>query len=573
MPRNIPDVEQLQRLVAAERERLVSDPNVIGVGLGPKIREGERVPGVALIYLVKRKYPDEEAMREAGTEPLPSEVKGFMTDVQLARPAVPDDNGPPTGQRGGRQEDPLVGGTSTTVLSEWHSFPTGYGTLGGICFDAGSGDAMAISNAHVWGEETGRDVIQPWLPLDEYVEATVKLITCGAVISYLAEWTWPSPLTAGLAAGAAVAAGAAIASDEEDPSRFGQRTTSPADEARTEAERITVEADLPEKPYPGLPYSLRTRWDYTRFTDRGEFTSATEVERRNEHVLRRKRVWTHRHQYRSGDRVEICAEIVGEEGTRPEDYFVVAQCFPLEDRDSVRSRVLRPGRCKPPPYAEDCFESFPDEAIGENARALYPVHVGSFRVTGPGQPEFGRPPADGSRDEGLALRIPEAGPLRVDVVPMVDWVRVGVSHTARPVEVRAFNDVGQVVDTARGGDQPSHVDRLELSGRGISRLEVSGGGGEGWLHGLCVEREGQEKDKKRNEQRRFHYRGSHDIDLGENPGRWGIVLSVQTVDNSPRGTEPVVAAQTIGGITASRNVADLGICLIVLLLDHAFDVI
>jgi hypothetical protein len=210
MARQHPDIQKLQAAVEKERTRLAADPNVVGVGFGPKIQGGKHVPGVALRYLVREKHADEDAIRKAKSEPLPREVDGFPTDVEVATADQPDDNGPPTGSRGGRQEDPIVGGTSTTVLSDWHSFPTGYGTLGGICFDASSGDSMAISNAHVWGEDIGRDVIQPWLPLDEYVESVVKLLACGPVISYLTEWIWPSPLTAGLAAGAAAVGTAAI---------------------------------------------------------------------------------------------------------------------------------------------------------------------------------------------------------------------------------------------------------------------------------------------------------------------------------------------------------------------------
>lgn len=576
MAAETPDAEKLQRVVASERDRLADDPNVVGVGMGPKIQDGEHVPGAALLYIVREKYDDEEAMAEAGTEALPSEVGGFVTDVRVSSPDVPD---LPTGARGTRIEDPLVGGTSTTVLSEWHSFPTGYGTLGGICFDAGSGDAMAISNAHVWGEETDRDVIQPWQPVGEYVEAVVKLALCGPTVSYLAEWEWPSPLTAGLAAGAAAAAAAAAASDEEDPSRFGQRTTSPPDGARTDAEHVELEAELPDRPYPGLPYTLETTWDYRRFTDQGEFTSSTEETRRNEHVIRSKRVWTRRGKYDAGDRVEICAEILGSPGTGPDDYFVVAQCFPLDDRDRVQSRVLRPGRCPDPPApGEYCFESFPERFYGDEQPPSFPLHVGPFRVDGPGEARFGTPPV-GEGPQGLALGIPHSDSLRVDVTPIVDEMRVDVSHTAAPVRVRAFNQLGQVVDTADGGGEERRVDRLELSGRGISRLSVSGGGGEGWLHGLCVEPRGedeealQRQEPRKEKEPRFGYRGTLDVGLGEDPGPWGITLDVQTVDNSRRDADPVTAAQTLGGITASQNVADLGGCLLVLLLDHVFDVI
>jgi hypothetical protein len=55
-----------------------------------------------------------------------------------------------------------------------------------------------------------------------------------------------------------------------------------------------------------------------------------------------------------------------------------------------------------------------------------------------------------------------------------------------------------------------------------------------------------------------------------------IAMFVQTVNNVPPGTDPAVAAQTIGGITASKNVAYVGEgtdCVIAMAWDHIFTVI
>jgi hypothetical protein len=431
---------------------------------------------------------------------------------------------------------------------------------------------MALSNAHVWGEETGLDVIQPWLPVDEYIEAGIKLLLCGPTVSYLAEWEWPSPLTVGLAAGAAAAAAAAAASDEEDPSRFGQRTTSPGAEELTEAEVIDLEADFAEKPYPGLPYSLETSWDYKRFTDQGELTSSVEEERKNQHVIRSKRVWTDRGKYRRGDRVDICAEIVGLSGKAPSDYYVVAQCFPLSDRNRVKSRVLRPCRCEEAPELDFfCFKAFPKRVTTRVQENEFPFYVGPYRVDGPGSPQFDNP----GTGPGPALRIPLDEALQIRVTPLVDEVEVYVSHFNKPVRVQALNQLDQIVDSVESGEEEGEIKALELEGKGINRLVVTGGGGEGFVHGLCVDpdRKGHQAEQQKQQERAFQYCGTLELGVGEDPAEWGITLNVQTVDYSRRDVDPITAAQNIGGMPVSQNVADLGGCVLVLLLDHVFDVI
>jgi len=197
--------ERLSDVAEAERRRLEGDPNVLTVGYGLRLRGGKAQYEVCVQYHVTKKLRSAEEIRSAGSQPIPKEVGGYPTDVIETHTARPHRNdGAPTGSRGSRIENPLIGGVSTTVLSDWHSFPTGFGTLGGICFDRSNGDAMAISNAHVWGSETGKDCIQPWMPTGEYLTAAVKLLTCGPA-AFILDMTAPSPLTVGLSAAAAAA--------------------------------------------------------------------------------------------------------------------------------------------------------------------------------------------------------------------------------------------------------------------------------------------------------------------------------------------------------------------------------
>ena len=271
-------------IVAAEARRCAKDPNVASVGIGLKFVEGKPTLRACLQYRVRTKLPTEAAVREAGSSPVPAEVGGYPTDViewTIDRPAACPGSKSPTGDRGSDRENPLVGGTSTTVLGDFHSFPTGYGTLGGLCIDAASGAPMALSNAHVFGDDIGNDAIQPWLPTGEYLEATVKYLFCGGPLAHLFFWTAPSPLTAILTGAAAAAWIAAAASDAEDPSRWGQRTSVPPPAgALTDREQIHLEAEPPRLPFPGRDWSTDTHWRYQRHTTAG--TTSTAISERRE---------------------------------------------------------------------------------------------------------------------------------------------------------------------------------------------------------------------------------------------------------------------------------------------------
>ncbi|MFQ8432659.1 hypothetical protein [Amaricoccus sp. W119] len=561
---------EIETIRLALARSLRDDPNVIGVGFGANLVDG-RPRGSALIIDL-RVMPEDEAGREKlGIDRYPDEYEGLPVRVEAAPMAKPD--AAPTGERGGRQEDPLLGGTSTAVLSDFLPFPTGYGTLGGICFDTGTGRAMALSNAHVWGEETAREVIQPWMPVDEYVEGVIKLLSCGPITSYLADTTPPSGLTAVLAAGAAGAWTAAAAADDADPSRWGQDETAVDGGTVTQAERVRLRAEVPANPMPGHPYVTATDWQYTRVTSAADLAAAIAEDRRNAHVTV-KNVVTERQQYSGGERVRICADILGFQARRARDHFVVARCFPLDHPERIVTRVLRPGPCGiERPDRWECFDAMPRQWLSD--ALSFPLHFGVFRFDGAGEPVVRSIEVANVAGASAALRIPLDGGLGVEILP-TRRVRVDVSHTFLPVTVLARDPIGRVVTQATSGATQGHRETLELEGTVISRLTIVGGGGEGWLHGLCVDRpkfSDMFPDDVPDQIRIFSFTGQLDLGLREDPGRWGIIVSVQTVDNSPPRTDPVTAAQNIAGIMSAPMTAQLAGCVTVLLLDHAFDVI
>ena len=572
-----PSEKALADVVAAEAQRCEADPNVACVGFGLKFVKGRPTLRAAVQYHVYRKLATPDEIRAAGSQPVLPKVEGYDTDVlewTIDRPANCPGSKPPTGERGGRKEDPLIGGTSTTVLGDFFSFPTGYGTLGGICFDASSGDAMALSNAHVYGDDIGNDAIQPWLPGSEYLEASLKYLFCGGPVSHLFFWTAPSPLTTILTTAAAAAWTAAIASDAEDPSRWAQRTGPvPAAGVQTQRERVHLEANIPYLPFPGRQWESKTSWQVTRVTTAGETSVSTTDNRPNEHVLVGKRVFTDREVYRGGDRVTICAQLFFPVDNTPPDRFVVAHCVPLSDPERIVRRVLVPdhGPCLKYDQQREpvCLRGFEPQAPGLTQMS-FRVKAGSFVLFSDADSTTLLPASAPDNPSGVnALRIPTPASLKIACPPST-YVALQVFHLNQPIRAVAISANGTQVATATSTPQRGVMQVLELTGLEIVRVEVEGGGGEGYLAGICVDK--RQIDVGSHRVRGRYYTGELTLARNEPPGKWGIVVVSQTLDNTPTGGDPVAAATRLGGIVDSANVVETGECACTILFDATFDV-
>jgi hypothetical protein len=563
----------LTEVAGQEQVRLADDPNIDSVGYGLRRRGGVPLYEVCVQYHVRVKLADPDQIRAVGSEVLPAEVGGYPTDVMETVAARPCKNeGPPTGSRGSHIDNPLIGGGSTTVLSDWHSFPTGFGTLGGLCFDSSNGDAMALSNAHVWGLDADKDCIQPWIPTGEYLTALLKLLTCGPA-AFILDDVVPSPLTAGLAAAAAGAWVAAALSDAEDPSRWGQRTgPQPGPAAVTTAETIQATAAVPDFPFAGRAYSAKTRWDYTRHTSAGNMNAAIEADRANEHILRGKLVWTERDTYSPGERVDICAEVITDRVANPAQLYVVAMCYPESNPERVLYRVLRPGRCKGPYRAKPiCLEDFPDP-LPSFGGSGYTIDLNPFRFES-GSPARVMPAQPGSPLEDRNLLELPSVPLRM-VFPPSTLLELETLQPGRGLQVIARNSAGQTVATAKGSGGSPDPATLTLRAPEMVEAVISGGGDGSALAGICVTKRPDDLADEGAAAKLFRlpYVGELDLGFREPKSRWNIVLQVQSLDPSGPKTDPVSAARVLGGITASANVLGVG-CIVVMLLDHVFDVI
>lgn len=557
-------------VAASEAQRLQSDPNVACVGIGLKFVNDKPTLEASLQYYVRAKLASDAEIRKSGSEPVPREVEGYKTDViqwTIDRRAVCPDSKSPTGDRGGDKENPLVGGTSTTVLGDFHSFPTGYGTLGGICFDSTSGAGMALSNAHVYGDDIGNDAIQPWLPTSEYLEGAVKYLFCGGPLAHLFFWTAPSPLTAILTTAAAGAWVAAIASDAEDPSRWGQRTGPvPPGGALTNRERIHLAAEVPHLPFSGRVWRSKTQWDYVRHTTVGATPATITADRPNEHALIGKRVFTDRDVYRGGDRVTICAELWSPPGIEPIERFVVAHCFPIAEPGRISRRVLVLGNecdrydaALEKQRAPICVRGFTPQVEGL-AQMTFPIVAAPFRLWS----EAGSTTLNGS-----ALRIPTPNVINIACPPSTH-VELEVFHTNKRIRATAYSANGVQIDQAESTDDQGIPQQLRLTGIEIVRIVVEGGGGEGYLAGICVDKRRIDAEQRKVVSR--YYRGTLNLPLRESAGKWAVVVVSQTLDATPTGGDPVTAARQLGGIVDSSNATEIGQCACSILFDHTFDV-
>jgi hypothetical protein len=566
------DATALRRLANRLDEEWSDDPNVISVGYGVKVVDDEHAEGPALRFVVREKFDDEDEIRDAGSDPIPDTIEGVPTDVIVNDAAA---LASPVGDRGTTEEEPLRGGVSTAPVGDFIPNPTGFGTLGGLCYHDVDGEEklMALSNAHVWGHDIGTEIMQPYRPAGEFAEASVKLLTCGPLISYISEGETPSGLTSVLATAAAAAGIAAAASDHKDPHRRGQEATEPAtSDERTLSERVSLTADPNDLPLPGTPYTFDVEWDYARETDAQTYTHDVKEERPNEHVLVRQHVWTERDEYEPGETVDVRGLVETTRAERADEFHVVAHLVPEDDPSRRETRVLCPTECERAPF--ECLTFGPEH---REALSDLPFDSGGFRVesqTGV-TVQDGRPPLTAERED-LVLGFPSEG---IDIsIPRSNraWVRV-IGFAGGEIRLEGFDDDGDLVDsdsTQRAVDRPH---RLTVTGNDLTDLRLSGGGNEAMLSMVCVqEGEATPISSCKDRSSVFCYGGEFTLDTSEDAGNWQALLSVQTVDTTTPETPPTEAARTIGGIEEAQLATSTvmpAACGIVLLLDDVFDVI
>jgi len=371
MSKNEEILNTVKDLVERLRQQYASDPNVQTIGWGLASRGGTLEDGVCIVFYVHQKLPSEKSIQGIGSQPIPDEIEGFKTDVQLAaaRPTQ-------AGSRDETKYDPLLGGVATSNAEHHIAWFNSYGTLGVLARDNATSAPVALSNWHVWadGGEVGDQIIQPGHPTaGDHVEAVGKVLACGPLITSLIEWEVPSPLTGGLYGGAAAAAAAAALSDYRDPNRRGQDNTLPEPGDLTLKEVVDVEIEYPQLPLPGLPFETDVKWQYARETVDQVLKFEVEEKNTNTQFLLGKMVVTDKAHYNPGETVQLTAAIWDYQPRPCDGYHVMAHLISHKKPDSALRVVLHPTACprtfpKEPPkddqQEEICIE-FEDYPTGQ----------------------------------------------------------------------------------------------------------------------------------------------------------------------------------------------------------------
>lgn len=566
--------KELRELAIRVEEQWKDDPNVIGVGFGFKHRQGKRVGGPALRFTVRSKYPTDEAIRTAGSSTIPDEIEGVATDVNVVETTA--DGTFWAGKRGRKIQEPLRGGVAIAPLSGLVPIPTSAGTLGAVCFYNDDGRLMALSNAHVLGNEIGCDVIQPQIPTTEIVTAEVEVLACGP-LAYVGDPVVPSGLTGILAGATAASWYATTLADQKDPHRRGQEATVPelASEKTIEESVEVVAQSITIVPLPGTPYQADVSWDYVRRTDESEYPFAIANETMtNEHTLIRKTVWMDQLEYPGGKTVEIMALLEAKNVDRPDAFHVVAHLTPEQQPERRESRVLHPAECP---------QTIPWLCVGFAGKKKDSVAKFPFSFTALGVPVSFNSDSKGifrdkwpisSPDGQIELEFPDEG-LEIKVPPTSLAEAHVVLFNSEPVILEAYDSDDELLDTATVGGPKELAHVLRVRGKAIARLVLRGGGGNSLLLFVCLRLEDKEVRPAPidPDNRIFCYRGTYALDPSEPKGAWRVLLTAQTVNTAPLGTPPLKAAEKLGGVHSAGLLALAAPCVLVMLLDHAFDVI
>lgn len=564
--RRVGELKRVEQAARLEAVKWRDDPNVRHLGWGRRMKDGQITDDLGVIFFVREKAISDSELLVLGTRRIPPTLDGgFASDVIASNPVRHDDT---IGQRGKQDYDPLVGGVSTANADNHNAFWGYYGTLGTLCWDSGDSTPLALSNWHVWAEdsEKGDNIIQPRQPTtDDYVEAGERLLFCGGpIVTHLVDWNPPRPLTVGLASAAAAAWTAAGLSDAADPIRRGQLATPPATAAeRTTREHVKVAMTPITDPLPGTPFGVNVKWSYRRTTDAAVRAHDVSEVQKNEHVLVLKHLWSDLENYTGGQLVTLFAEVVTPRELDA-DFHVVAQIVG-PDEQSKRSVILAPVAGLRPQAHGVSFEC---DAAGIGFSADFVRGALSFHAP---PPRFNRVVdrfpvgGDGKGElvlyDGHAVMLPDASQVWIDVVPITG-----------PLTVRAFSRGAEVAHhTTTAAPMTMETVLLSAPGNAIDRIEAHGDPAAGLMLNLRYARGASRVNKS------SFYRGSFTVDPLAPLGCYKGYLYVQTVNDVAPGTDAAQAAQTIGGLPAGQNLTTqttaAGDCAFCMVLDHTFHVI
>lgn len=160
--------------------RLLSHPDVHGVGVGRRRRSGEKTDEYAVVVHLKRKLPLDEV---PPNRRLPHELRFTAEDGEELSVALDVQQHPEPLPQSERLR-PVPGGASVGLTGAHLAS----GTLGGWAWDTVTRRVVALSNEHVFGSVPGVGVIQPaandgGAPPHDHVASVLRAGTLDAAIA------------------------------------------------------------------------------------------------------------------------------------------------------------------------------------------------------------------------------------------------------------------------------------------------------------------------------------------------------------------------------------------------------
>jgi hypothetical protein len=497
---------------------------------------------------------ERELLEERGYRPIPAEIEGIPTDVILARRPAHDGT---VDERATRSAmfDTLVGG-----IAVGNANINAYGTLGMTLLAESDGRMVGLTNEHVLvfdvDGHVGDEVQQPRF----YLHSEVSLDPASCCPNGQLHYRGVDNPIVDVAMGVFAAAGLAAAlSDEIDPHRRGQDATVPADDETTLRETVSVSLDYPDLPLPGTPYGIGVDWKYRRETDRQVLDHAVSEQKQNEHVIGVQHLITDRRVYNRGASVTFLALLGSEEHQRScGDYFVTAAALSPSHHRAYKL-ILRPWEAAARSALGAAAFTHGDlgHAVqGETVRRCfhYRRQKGSFRTPRVIEglrydPRKSTVRFVADAHGRIAMRLPQR-PLVITLPRAYERITLRIErHSSAPVRVRAYSGQQKVDEASSDASQSPAEATITVEADAIDRLVVDGGAGEALLLELCVETLAGSA---------CLYRGVLDLASDEELGVWSTYLFAQTSNTVALGTDPVVAAQTIGSLPVTHNFVSEG---------------
>lgn len=552
----VPDNEAGPGALAAiafrEGQRLAADPNICAVGHGAKLRAGEVKAGATIVFLVRKKLASAEAIAESGSWLIPELVEGFPTDVVEvgALAAARADRSPPVGSRATHVSAPLLGGTATMGLSAPLSGPAGYGTLGGLCFDAASSTPLLLSNAHVWGQTVGNDVAQPVTPAALFGASATAAVAPGPTPQTVLT-RFPAALSAPIAFANAVAQAYLLSGSDSDPQAFGQAATGVTVATRTDSERLTLAAAAAGFAPAGKRLAPALSWEYQRVATTAILQASLSAVRSPSKLLAARRLFTDAASYTSTQTINLYAEVIPAIGGAPlsaSSHFPLVFLYPLPAGDKFIPRLLRPVARQTPATVTTTFQGFPAPSRVGGINLPFSVSGGAF-VVDSDQPGSFQSAGAALPAGTLALKLP-ASLVRV-FVPIGTQVILDIDLRGipGPFQAQGVNTAGDNVGTVTTATGTAGRTLVTIAASELLEVRLTGAGN-ALLFGVTSKRASPETTAP------LSYSGSIKAS-SLTSGHWAASLFVQALD---------------GGLTESANVVETAIGAATLIADCQFDV-